>query len=160
MPAYALDQGLKDLGNQIIKADRPHLANMKIGYMFRPEAPVSRGRVTAGMCIRCDDRNRTIHGMDFIIEIGKDVWEDAPSNDFRRALLDHELGHCGVKLDEHGEVEYEEKTGRPKTYLRHHDIEEFEEVLERHGSYHKGLREFLEAYARHKKMRDSDPEAE
>lgn len=153
MPNYTLDKGLEELGKAIIYKTRPILGHVKIAYMFRPEAAISDDKVIAGMCIRVDDRNRTVHDQDFIIEIAKDVWDEAPSDEFRNALMDHELGHAGVRCDENGDVIYDEKTNRPKTYIKKHDIEEFEDVLERHGAYHKNLRSFLDAFARHKKKK-------
>lgn len=159
MPAYQLDKDLEALGTEIIHSTRPYLGHVKIAYMFRPEAAVSDDKVIAGMCIRVDDRNRVIHDQDFIIEIAKDVWEDA-TQEFRRALMDHELGHAGIRMDENGDVIYDEKTNRPKTYIKKHDIEEFEDVLERHGAYHKALRQFLEAFARSKKKKAGDKTAE
>ena len=150
MPRYQVDHGLRDLGHEIIAAHRPHLADLKICYMFRDEAAVSEGRVVTGMCARADDRNWTVHGNDMIIEIARDVWNEAPSDDFRRAIMDHELGHVGVRLDSDGSLMVDGKTGRAKTFCRKHDIEEFEDVLERHGAYHFALRKFLVAYGRSK----------
>jgi hypothetical protein len=149
MPAYSIDTDLETLANDIIQECRPVLGHVKIAYMFRPEAPVSDEQVRAGMCCRVDDRNRTVHGYDFIIEISKDVWDES-TPDYKRALMDHELGHVGIRMDEDGDVVYDEKMNRPKTYIKRHDIEEFEDVLERHGAYHKGLREFLAAFGRNK----------
>lgn len=149
MPSYTLDASLQEVASKVIQVDRRHLQIMKIAYMFRPEAPVSDGKATAGMCIRLDDRNYTIHGYDFVIEIAKDIWEEADEK-FRLALMDHELGHIGIRYGEDGQPEMDEKSGRIKTYCKKHDIEEFEDVLERHGDYHPALRSFLRAFAKRK----------
>lgn len=149
MPSYKTDKGLETLANQIIKDHRPNLGMLKIAYLFRDEAPVSDGKITCGMCYRADDRNRAVHGLDFIIEISKDIWDEA-TDQFKIALMDHELGHVGIRMQEDGTLEMDEKTLRIKTFVKKHDIEEFEEILERHGAYHKSLREFLAAFARHK----------
>lgn len=158
MPAYTLDKTLEDLATDIIKTDRPYLGVVKITYMFRPEAAMSDGKVTAGMCIRVDDRNWAVHKHDFIIEIAYDVWTEA-TPEFRRALMDHELGHVGIRFEEDGHAKEDEKTGRIRTYCKHHDIEEFEDVLERHGPYHKSLRSFLIAFAKHKINKKKEAEA-
>lgn len=149
MPFYQIDQGLADLANDIINTRRPYLKVVKIVYMFRPEAPISNGRAIAGMCIKVDDRNRTVHDFDFLIEIAKDIWNDA-SEEFRRALMDHELGHAGIRTDEQGVPQKDENTDRLKTYCKPHDIEEFTDVLEVYGAYHSKLRAFLNAFAAHK----------
>jgi hypothetical protein len=149
MPVYAKDSGLESLGNKIIKKDHELLGMLKIAYIFRDEAPVSNGKATAGMAYRADDRNRTLHGVDAIIEIAKDIWDEA-TDEFKDALMDHELSHIMIRLDDDGQPMMDDKTGRVKITMRPHDIEEFEDVLERHGPYHKALRSFLEAFARKK----------
>lgn len=146
MPAYIPAPEVEVLAKQIINDIRPQLGHVRIAYVFRPEAAISDDKVIAGMCVRVDDRNRSIHDHDFIIEISKDIWDDA-TEEFRRALIDHELGHAGLRADENGDILYDEKTNRPKTYIRKHDIEEFSDVFERHGAYHKNLRDFLTAFA-------------
>lgn len=157
MPVYKRDKELKNLGDKIIEDCRPNLKMLEIAYLFRAEAPISDNKVTAGMCVRVDDRNRTIHGVDFVIEISQDVWLEA-NDQFKLALMDHELGHVGIRMDADGQPEMDEKTMRIKTYIKKHDIEEFEDVLERHGDYHKELRSFLEAFARHKKKKKDEEE--
>lgn len=151
MPVYTAAPEVEKIAQRIINTTRPILGHVKISYMFRPEAPVSDGKVTGGMCIRVDDRNRTIHDHDFIIEISKDIWDEA-TDQFKEALVDHELGHVGIRMSKEDGAEddpiYDETTNRPKTFIRKHDIEEFEDVLERHGAFHKGLRDFLDAFAR------------
>lgn len=149
---YAIDSELKILGDQLIAKHHPNLKLIKIGYMYREEASVSDGRVTAGMAIRCDDRNWALHKTDALVEIAKDVWDDA-SPEFREALMDHELKHIDIRFDEDGSPIMDEATGRFKVYLRHHDIEEFADILKRYGAYHDSLRAFLEAFGK-KKLED------
>lgn len=155
MPAYTADKGLETLGNKIIKADRETLSILKICYMFRAEAAVTDDKVIAGRCVRVDDRNWTVHKYDFLIEIARDVWDDA-SEEFQLALMDHELGHCGIRMDEDGQPGIDDKTNRIRSYCKMHDIEEFEDVLERHGGYHKSLRKFLAAFVEHKKAKKTE----
>lgn len=134
------------IARSIIEQYRPELTDLKICYMWRPEAmSMGEGRVVAGQCIHVDDRNWAIHGYDFIILFALDVWNRAEKG-WHEAIVDHELAHCGIRTDEDGEVIADEDSGRTKTYCRHHDIEEFGEVLERHGAYHSDLRKFLAAW--------------
>lgn len=55
----------------------------------------------------------------FVICVALDTW-DAADDDMRAALIDHELCHCAFD-------------GDGKAYIRAHDIEDFAEVIERHG---------------------------
>jgi len=144
---YIEDKELKLLGNAIIGESRPNLQMLSISYLFRDKATVTDGKVITGRCIRVDDRNWALHKKDVLIEIARDIWEEMDAR-FQKALMDHELGHIGLEFDEDKTIKMEETTGRIKVRIRRHDIEEFSDVLERHGAYHKALREFLAAYAR------------
>lgn len=148
---YLLNSELENLGKRLIDTVKDHenLKMLKIGYMFRDEAPVSDGRCTAGMAIHVDDRNWAIHKLDALIEISRDIWE-AASPQFREALMDHELSHLQVVMEEEGTPAMDEGTGRLRTRIRKHDIEEFASVLKRHGAYHENLRDFLDAFAKRK----------
>lgn len=149
MTTYEQSEDLKKRGEAILDKHLVHLRGLvRITYMFKPEASVSDGKTIAGKCIKVDARNRTLHDYDFIIEIARDVWDEA-TEEFRYALLHHELLHVGVKRDDDGEI-MRDDAGYLKTYCRRHDIEDFEEILEVHGAYHAGLRSFLDAFARNK----------
>jgi len=150
MPAYKADKVLEQVAVDIINKVRQDLKHVQICYMFRDTAAITDDKVVAGMCIRVDDRNYTIHGFDFVIEIAKDVWDEADDT-FRVALMDHELGHVGIRFDaDDDDPRRDDKTDRVKTFSKRHDVEEFEDVLERHGAYHKALREFLKKFAERK----------
>lgn len=158
MPRYKEEQALVDVATGLMDKFHPHLKILRIGFLFREEASISDGKVIVGMAMRNDDRNWTLskkgsskgQGIDAIIEVAKDVWEDAEPR-FREALIDHELSHIGLIEDkETGTLVMDEITGRIKIKVRPHDIEEFEGVLTRHGAYHEALRTFLRAFAQHK----------
>jgi len=155
MPRYEESVNLKNLAQDLIQKHHDPLKILKIAYEFRDEAAVSNGKVIAGKCIRVDDRNYTLHGYDIIIEIARDVWDEATSQ-FQIAVLDHELTHVGIRFEETGEEQRDAKTDRIKTFIRMHDIEEFASVLERYGEYHASLRAFLEAFARRKSKEEED----
>lgn len=146
---YSRDSGLEGVAKPIIEAHHPTLKQLKIEYLFRPEAAITDGKVIAGRAIRVDDRNWAIHKTDAIIEIAQDVWEGS-SKDFRNALMDHELSHLKVEMEDADKPEREKGTNRVKFRLKHHDIEEFSGVLKRYGDYHEALRTFLEAFAESK----------
>jgi len=123
----------------------------KISYIFRDEAPVSDDKVVAGMCYRVDDRNWTLHKQDFIIEISKDIWDDA-SDQFKEALMFHELKHCAIRLDKDGQPGFDDKSGRLKTGIHKHDVEEFNDVLDKYGTFNPALRKFLQGWTEKKKQ--------
>lgn len=149
MPRYIENQELRDLATGLIASHHPHLKILNIAYVFREEASVSNGKVIAGQCTKVDPRNWTLHKRDIIIEIAKDVWAEALPT-FQAALMDHELSHVGIDMNEDGTPKMDDLTGRVMVRVKPHDIEEFDGVLERHGAYHKDLRRFLDAFVKSK----------
>lgn len=138
---------VKSLADKLIALNHPHLKLVSINYLFRPEALLRDDKAVAGMAIKNPDRDWMAHHHDFTIELAHDLWTSPETTDeFREALLDHELSHCSVVM-ENGVPEVDDK-GRIKVRMRSHDIEEFEGVLARHGAYHKNLRDFLQAFAK------------
>jgi hypothetical protein len=50
------------------------------------------------------------------------------------ALVEHELYHCGQKLDRYGMPAFNKDTGKPILTMRGHDVEQFIGVVERYGA--------------------------
>lgn len=149
MARYKSDKELAGFAQPILDKFHPNLKLIKIAFLFREEASITGDRVIAGMAVKVDDRNWSLHKVDAIVEIARDVWEDA-NEQFRAALIDHELSHIGIRFDENATPVMDEATNRVKVFMRPHSIEEFDDVLARHGAYHKALRSFLDAFAKRK----------
>jgi hypothetical protein len=115
---------------KIVREFHPDLEEASIGFLFRDTAQESMGKRTLGKASKVTDRLKPYLDYDFIIWIAEDAWTDLEDNQ-RKALLDHELCHCTM----------DEGTAR----MVHHDIEEFQAVIERHGIWHSELAAF--AYA-------------
>lgn len=119
-----------------------------IRYVFRRKATKSAGRVILGTARKVggipallaehepDEHYLKRAGL-FVIEIAEDEW-DALDGDQRVALVDHELTHCWVN-DE----------GPLKLEIVGHDVEEFAQIVERHGLWKGDLRAFAQAIAVH-----------
>jgi hypothetical protein len=100
------------------------------------------GKITLGKCVKVSDLQREFMDYDFIIVLNKEIWHAQEwGHDKKLALMDHELCHATTALDEFGDVKYNEQD-RPVFRTRKHDIEEFREVVERHGCYKADLEEF------------------
>lgn len=111
------------------------------------------GRVTLGKCKKASDLDRELMAFDFVILLRRSFWRDSEVSDAQRlALLDHELCHAAVKYDQHGEPE-EDDRGRIVYRIRKHDIEEFADIVERHGLYKRDLERFFQALQRSKQGR-------
>jgi len=134
---------------ELVTAHHPELlgANIALAWCTSWKPDVD-GIVTLGKCKKASDLDRELAVYDFIILLREAFWTDPLVTDHqRRALLDHELTHAAVKLDDHGEP-VEDERGRVVYRVRKHDLEEFTAIVERYGMYKKDLEVFARALER------------
>lgn len=143
MPNYVQSVELLDVA-ETLKGLHPELKYLQVGYLFRDKAIVSRGAVTAGMCVRVDDRNHALNGFDVIVEIAKDLWDMLPAS-MRTMVMDHELCHIGLEMEGDDTPALDNK-GRLKVFIKRHDFEDFEAVLDRHPDSRKTFKSFAVQY--------------
>lgn len=105
--------------------------------------PDQDGHLVWGRAKKVGDLEREFHDHDFVIVLNAEVWPELPDSG-RRALLDHELCHCAVKLDDEG---------NPTFRVRKHDVEEFAEIVRRHGLWKNDLEMFVQAALESKKRK-------
>src|SRR5690554_4103291 len=99
MPDYREAVEVADIARDLIRNYHGGLADAKIIYLFRDKAPKSKGKVTLGAAKKASGIEDVLSGADFIIWIAEDEWLRMDMRK-RRALVDHELSHCG--MDENG----------------------------------------------------------
>lgn len=146
---YAPD--VKRIAEEIIVAEHLHLRGEPLRYIFRSEATKKGGKIILGTASIVQGRTAFLAEADpeeppdptavdpvpepesfFLVEIAADMW-DQLSHRQRRALVDHELSHCTVEIND---------KGMPVKKLVAHDVEEFLGVIERHGLWQRGLKDF------------------
>jgi len=139
-------------------AYHPHLAEAKIVLAWRRGwRPTREGLLKLAKARKVGPLDKQLHGFDFVIELNDEVWHEADfSREQKAALLDHELCHCSVKLDDYGEPETTDD-GRPAWCIRKHDVEEFSEVVARHGLWRYELERFARAALEAQKRKDKTP---
>ena len=146
---------VRDIAEALIPDWHEHLAEVTIMYVFRSQATEKNGRVVLGSTRKVsglnaylamremleseDLRNRLEPAFNgdprpaappvpsfYVIEIAHDTWAklDGPQ---RIALVDHELSHLGADG------------------LVSHDVEEFRDVIARHGLWKPDLKDFASA---------------
>jgi hypothetical protein len=125
------------MANEIVEKYHPDLKEANIGFLFRDETQVSQGKEVLGKASKVPDRLKPYLDYDFIIWIDESAWIKLMDHQ-RKALIDHELCHC--TLDE----------GAAK--MVHHDIEEFQAIIERHGVWHSDLAAFAMAVQKSPQM--------
>lgn len=138
------DSGIHRMLKDVVRKWHPEIidANIALVWQLGMKADADN-HVTLGKARKQSDLLRELIDFDFIITINTEMWHRL-SDAQRTALLDHECMHCTVALDENGEAKFDER-GRPCWRVRKHDIEEFEDIVHRHGCYKKDLQDFAQA---------------
>jgi hypothetical protein len=128
----------------LIAAYHPDLAEARILYLFTSARRKKCDRVRLGSAQRLStlqrylsrkDRDDAATEVDFIILLSFSDW-NLMTEMQQIALVDHELCHCGVRLGDSGDRTY---------YLKGHDIEEFADIIKRHGLWKPDLEETAKA---------------
>jgi hypothetical protein len=126
-------------------------ARIAIAWCTSWKKPDVDGRQTLGKCRKASDLDRELASFDFVILLQREFWlNDTVTNAQRDALLDHELCHATVRIDPVTDDPAEDERGRIIYRIRKHDIEEFGEVVERHGLWKHDLEAFARSLARSK----------
>lgn len=136
-------EDLKLMAAKLITEHHGGLAEAKICYLVRTEEWKKKSRDVFGRAELVSKKHKHLTGYDFIITISLRAWNTAPDEEFKKALLDHELTHCGKD---------EDKEGNPKYYIQDHSVEDFTSIIRRHGLWDQDLRLAVNAYHEHKQV--------
>jgi hypothetical protein len=79
----------------------------------------------------------------FLIILDQEFWLEADDMT-RRALLEHEMCHVRQSLDKNGDPAFDQD-GNPKWGIVAHDLEEFNYIVRKYGSWKGDIAAFLEA---------------
>ncbi|MCL1789972.1 MAG: hypothetical protein FWG40_01225 [Peptococcaceae bacterium] len=131
----------------LINDHRQDLAEARFSVLLREGAWNSRQKTTWSQTELTSTKTQILmlaanpnhEPSNFTISINEEVWRTLEGSDkTRMALIDHELSHC-----QKGE---EDTDGNPKYYLIGHDVEDFFEIVRRHGAWNKSIENILSAY--------------
>jgi hypothetical protein len=140
------------LMEELIDKHHTHLREAKIAIAWRfGWKPDADGRIVLGQCRKRSDLDRELgskidegEALDFVILLNHEHWNQTLNEAQRRALMDHELTHAQVSNDTNGEPKMDEN-GRRVWRIRRHDLEEFKDVVSRHGCYKGDIEDFVAA---------------
>ncbi len=121
---YELAPEVETMAKVFIEPFHAHLKDANISYVFVDKAlRKGDGRTILGQARGRNKLDKLLSPKreDFIMIIAKDRWSVMPDVE-RRALVDHELCHMGIRIDTQGKSHFA---------LRGHPIEEFPENLGR-----------------------------
>lgn len=135
----------EQIAAKVVAEHHPHLRKTRIAHLFaerdnfeetgpkkpEPAKPGKAIKIATASKVQAKYEPLLEENYQFLIVYDRDVWEFLELSQ-HEAVVDHELTHC--MLDEDG-----------KPYIRDHDVEEFRSILERHGFWRDGLRQFVEA---------------
>lgn len=143
---WVSEQILKESG-AIHNPDHEHLQHAHIGFIWAGTPNARRGRQVIGQAeepvFRCGawqkgrQEQQIIEWFglipDFLVTLDAMYCQSCNDTEFA-ALVEHELYHCGQKLDPFGAPKFNKDTGEPMFELKGHDVEEFIGVVRRYGT--------------------------
>lgn len=140
--SYTNAEEVREIATKYINEYHSHLANAPIEYLFNAKTVLKKGKEVLGEIKLVTGLNAFLITRDyaepqeqiFVMIISKSAWDllaDKPQ--YREAIVDHELQHANRDLD----------TGALS--LLPHDIEEFNDIVRRHGAWKQDIANFLKA---------------
>lgn len=126
---FMATDGVYSLMRSVIAKWHPHLASVdkEIVIIMREKATASaslgsskKGSAVMDLVVK----QATGSGVKFVLEVPADTWQMLSDND-REALMDHLLCYCGV--------EYSEKDGEEKCFIKKPELVMFKAEVRRHG---------------------------
>ncbi len=123
---------------ELIPEHHPHLEAARIAYLFTEGPLVSRGAAVLAKSQTASGLMEHFAAVDFVLVFDREGWTHLTDGE-RAALVDHHLCACAGKADKDGEIHWS---------IRAPDVQEFREVIDRHGLWDDGLRDFAKRAAR------------
>jgi hypothetical protein len=122
---------------ELVEAHHCELVDARIALAWINNVKPDRdGHTLWGRAKKVGELEREFHSHDFVILLNKVVWNELPLTG-RRALLDHELCHCGAQENE--------KTGEMTWVMHRHDVESFVAEVRRHGLWRENVKALVDA---------------
>lgn len=147
-----------DEGSKLYNPDHVHLRDADLGVLWtncdnsrQMRAVIGQAELMPPMAMGKWQRARAVQqiedwfdGMpDFLLTFSAPAAAGMDDPSFC-ALVEHELYHCGTKLDEFGMPKFKQD-GTPAFAMRGHDVEEFVGVVARYGAEAAGVSAMVDA---------------
>lgn len=141
MADYIPNDEAGQIAEGLIREHHPHLTGIKIAQLLKlmpipksgkkPKQARVGKKITLAKTSKVSSKMAALAADDFkfVIEYGSLYW-DRMDDGQKKALVDHELGHCGNDAD--------------GVYLKNHDIEDFSFMIERHGCWKSDVTAFVQ----------------
>lgn len=154
---YTPAPDVKKIAEELIPKYHHHLENIRIEYVMADKAPKHGGKEVWGyvrkisslpayLAAEPSDQKDGQTESFFVMVISEPVWVNLMP-DKRIALVDHELCHCGVEVDDEG---------NSKLILIPHDLEDFTSIVRRYGLWREDVRDFVNTVKSRVQKKDED----
>jgi len=118
---YTEAPDVEQVAQEVIKQEGIDLSMCKVRYV---KVYPYISKTTVGKCRVANNREHFFSNADYIIEMSGEIWDEL-DKDRRYILTWHEL--------EHIHPEYSEKRGEYNFKTKRHDVEDFKNIIEKHG---------------------------
>lgn len=130
------DDSVTKLASELISKYHGHLVNAKIEYCFRIKKWEKNGKPVPGKTEKTSVFWQELTGIDFCIIVNEQYWHELRRFQ-KEAVLDHLLCFCGFDNEEDGGIKYVK--AKP-------EVEEFADVIRRHGCWTQEMQLIGEAF--------------
>lgn len=127
-------ESVESIAQGLIPNYHAQLATARILYVFSSDSWTKNGRELSGKVQKLSGFNEWAVERDFVIFVAQNKWNDMTESQ-RSALVDHLLSSCTGDEDD--------DTGEYKWKVLDPEVQEFTDVLFRHGAWHEGLVDFV-----------------
>jgi len=127
---FSENEPARAIAQEIIAERREDLVDVRIAYLFTDTVLKEKGKFVLGRTYKADPKVQFFGDVDFVLVFPAELWAKM-TDEQKLAVVDHELTHCCVELDENDEPTYS---------VRPHDFEGFLDEIERHGFWTSDLK--------------------
>lgn len=125
------------LVREIVEEHEPELLEASIALLFWKESPQKGGKTVLGQAKKVGKEYQALgFDYDFIIYLSLPMYQSMNEHQ-RRALIHHELLHCGFVDDQNTEEQ--------KATIIPHDLEEFDKIINLYGFWWPSAERTVEA---------------
>jgi len=158
---------------RLVERYHSHLSEARITLYANDKNRNKANKIIIAEASKASAKMKASTNADFTLTVYMTPWSDLTMSQ-KKACLDHELCHCGVHYepvkeavgsgrggrqrfkvvrDEYGRIQYtneikRNENGEPKWRLLPHDLEEFRDIVARHGIWDEDIQAFKEVLDR------------
>ena len=125
---------VESIAGGLIPNYHAELVTARIMYCFSSDCWTKNGREVWGKVQKFSGFNEWVVEKDFVVMVALEKWDDLTEPQ-RTALVDHLLSSCTGEEDD--------DTGEYKWKVLDPEVQEFTDVLFRHGAWNESLRDFV-----------------